>query len=124
MDAKLAKTIGTATRAARQARDLTQDDAADAIGVSSEFFGRIERGKTLPSVPTLAAIASALDVSADALLGLEDAQPRKQKVPAEDRSTRLAMRRLRDARPSTVRLVNLLLREVETSTSPREKPKR
>ncbi len=125
MDEKLAKIIGTATRAARQARGLTQDDAAEAVGISSEFYSRVERGKTLPSVPTLVAIASALDVSADLLLGLDDAQPRKQKVaPVENRNARLVMRRLRGARASTIRLVSLLLREVETSTRARERAKR
>ena len=125
MDAKLARTIGAAARAARQAQELTQEDAADAVGVSTEFYARIERGKTLPSSPTLASIASALNVSADVLLGLDDSPPRKQKpVAIEDRTTRLVMRRLRDARPSTVRLVNLLLREVETSTRARGKMKR
>ena len=125
MDDKLAKTIGLAAKAARQARDLTQEDAADAVGVSSEFYARIERGKTLPSTPTLASIASALDVSADVLLGLDDSPPRKQKpVALGDRTSRLVMRRLRDVRPSTMRLVNLLLREVETSTRARSKTKR
>ena len=30
-------------RAARRARSLTQQDAAESIGVSAEFYGRIER---------------------------------------------------------------------------------
>lgn len=118
MDDKLAKTIGLAARAARQTRDLTQEDAADAVGVSSEFYARIERGRTLPSAPTLARIASALGVSADVLLGLNADEPRKLKAPpTEDRALRVVMRRLRAARPSTVRLVSLLLREIEMCAS-------
>jgi transcriptional regulator with XRE-family HTH domain len=125
MDDKLAKTIGTAARFARQAQGLTQEDAADAVGVSSEFYARIERGRTLPSTPTLASIASALNVSADVLLGLEDLPSRKRTpITIEDRSAKLVIRRLRDARPSTVRLVNLLLHEVDTSTRAQAKTKR
>lgn len=71
MDDHLAKTIGSAARSARLARGLTQEDAADIVGVSLEFYARIERGKTLPSVPTLLRLAAALGVSADVLLGLD-----------------------------------------------------
>ncbi|HEX9288066.1 MAG TPA: helix-turn-helix transcriptional regulator [Anaeromyxobacteraceae bacterium] len=50
---------------------LTQEDAAERAELSLEFFSRIERGATLPSVPTLARLASVLNVSADELLGRE-----------------------------------------------------
>ena len=65
MDENLAKKIGVAARASRTALGLTQADAAERVGITSEFYARIERGQTLPSVPTLAAIADALGVSAD-----------------------------------------------------------
>ena len=117
MDTRLAKTIGAAARAARLARGLTQEDAADLVGVSAEFYARIERGRTLPSVPTLLRIAGALSVSADALLGLDrmqDAERARLAVAATpDGATKKLLRRLSRARPSVVRLVNLLLREVE-----------
>lgn len=118
MDAELTRTIGSAARAARLARQLTQEDAADLIGVSPEFYARIERGRTLPSVPTLVRIASALQVSADALLGLDRARPAIRSASAAklakgDASTGKLLRRLARARPSTVRLVSLLLHEVE-----------
>jgi transcriptional regulator with XRE-family HTH domain len=117
MDARLAKTIGSAAKAARSTRGLTQEDAADLVGVSLEFYGRIERGRTLPSVPTLLRVATALQVSADVLLGLdrmpEATRPRPAATSTPDAATRRLLRRLSRARPSTIRLVNLLLREVD-----------
>jgi transcriptional regulator with XRE-family HTH domain len=115
MDDKLAKMIGSGARAARQALGLTQEDAADATGISSEFYGRIERGKTLPSVPTLVQLAAALRISTDSLLGLERAsapQTRSHEAPG-DAGARKLLRRILRAKPSTIRLVTLLLREIE-----------
>jgi len=116
MDARLAKTIGGTARAARLARGLTQEDAADLIDVSLEFYGRIERGRTLPSVPTLLRVATVLRVSTDALLGLDRMSEATRARPAvtsqPDAATRKLLRRISLARPSTVRLVSLLLREV------------
>jgi transcriptional regulator with XRE-family HTH domain len=126
MDDKLARTIGDATRAARQARKLTQEDAADVVGVSVEFYARIERGKTLPSVPTLLRLAAGLRVSADVLLGLdrlsEAARVRLVSIEAPDAAAaRKMLRRIQRARPSTLRLVNLLLREIELVTEQTQK---
>ena len=121
MDDKLATTIGIAAKAARTSSGMTQEDAAERIGVSPEFYARIERGKTLPSVPTLAKMVAQLSVSADVLLGLgvgsgRRATPSLAQPEIEDSATRQLYRRLRRGRPSTIRLVNLLLREIETST--------
>lgn len=119
MDTRLAKTIGGAAKAARLARGLTQEDAADLVGVSLEFYGRIERGRTLPSVPTLLRVATALQVSADVLLGLdqipEATRSRLAATSTPDAATRRLLRRISRARPSTLRLVSLLLHEVEGS---------
>ncbi len=127
MDDKLAKTIGDATRVARQARKLTQEDAADVVGVSVEFYARIERGKTLPSVPTLLRIAAGLRLSSDVLLGLdrlsEAARARLVSIELSDAAAaRKMLRRIQRARPSTLRLVNLLLREIELVTDETHKP--
>jgi transcriptional regulator with XRE-family HTH domain len=123
MDEKLAKTIGSAARSARLARGLTQEDAADVVGVSPEFYARIERGKTLPSVPTLLRLAASLRVSTDVLLGLdrmpEAARIRLATPPSRPVApvTRRILRQLARAHPSTVRLVSLLLREVARGRS-------
>src|SRR6266851_2953272 len=104
MDTNLAKRIGSAARAARRARSLTQQDAAESIGVSAEFYGRIERGRTLPSVPTLVRIAEALDIPTDALVGRTGSQgvasplkltPASPAIPPDLRHLRRRVHRLR-----------------------------
>jgi transcriptional regulator with XRE-family HTH domain len=103
----LAKTIGEAARAARTARGLSQADAAEAVGISLEFYGRIERGGTLPSTPTLRSISEALGVSADALLGLGKRPLRDMRGSLTPDLNRL-LRRLRRAKPRKVRLLATL----------------
>jgi transcriptional regulator with XRE-family HTH domain len=122
MDKELAESIGAASREARKALELTQEDAAERIGVSAEFYARIERGNALPSVPTFARIVMALGVSADTLLGFredEESEERatpgwgKPEPPSDAPEIRRLMRRLRRASPGTLRLVALLLKELE-----------
>lgn len=106
-------------RAARRARSLTQQDAAESIGVSAEFYGRIERGRTLPSVPTLVRIAEALDIPTDASVGRTGSQgvasplkpnPGSRAMPRELRNL---LRRLRRVPPRTLRLLGALVAELE-----------
>lgn len=68
MDRKLAAGLGAAVRRERLRRGLTQAETAEQVGVATEVYGRLERGRMLPSVPTLRRICQVLDVSADALL--------------------------------------------------------
>lgn len=60
--------MGQRLRAARQARDLTLRELAQRLGVSPSMISQIETGRASPSVSTLYAIASELDVSLDELL--------------------------------------------------------
>ena len=118
MNKDLAKSIGSAARQARAALELTQEDAAERIEVSVEFYARIERGNSLPSVPTLARIAGVLGVSADALLGriafVPGAAPGWQvSPPTEAPEIRRVVRMLRRASPGALRLVAMLLKEIE-----------
>jgi transcriptional regulator with XRE-family HTH domain len=69
MSTALMKSIGRAARQARRARKLTQEDVADRLGVSAQFYGRIERGYALPSVTTLRRMLEVLDLKADELFG-------------------------------------------------------
>lgn len=122
MNKDLAKSIGSAARQARTALELTQEDAAERIEVSVEFYARIERGNSLPSVPTLARLAGVLGVSADALLGrtvfVPGGGPSWMHVapPADGPEVRRVMRMLRRASPGTLRLVTMLLKEIERHT--------
>lgn len=124
MDKELAKSIGSASREARKSLELTQEDAAERIGVSAEFYARIERGNALPSVQTFARISAALGVSADTLLGLHtrdrsDAQPMwaSASPPSDSPEIRRLVRRLRKATPATLRLVTMLVKELERLAS-------
>lgn len=120
MDKELAESIGAAAREARLGLKLTQEDAAERITVSAEFYARIERGNALPSVPTLARICSALGVSADTLLGRggldspgDGSTQWATETPADTPEIRRLVRRLRRATPATLRLVTLLVKELE-----------
>lgn len=60
--------IGDRLRESRQARGLSLRDLSSRLGVSPSLISQIERGRANPSVSTLYAIASELDVSLDDLL--------------------------------------------------------
>jgi transcriptional regulator with XRE-family HTH domain len=54
----------------RQSRGLTQEELGGAVGLSNRMVAYYERGDAQPPGPVLAALASALKVSTDELLGL------------------------------------------------------
>ena len=60
--------VGGRVRDLRRARHLTQEALAEQCNISSPFLGHIERGTRKMSLETLAALAAALEVSADELL--------------------------------------------------------
>ncbi|XXF78126.1 helix-turn-helix transcriptional regulator [Myxococcaceae bacterium GXIMD 01537] len=66
---QLAIHIGQTARAARQRRGLSQEQVAEALLIPTLAYARLERGKLLPSVPTLCLLAEVLGLSADALMG-------------------------------------------------------
>jgi len=117
MDTDLAKKIGAAARTARSAGGWTQADAAERIGISFEFYARIERGQTLPSTPTLIAMGRALAVSLDTLAGMDEKRPpkatRHEPAKGESPEMRRLLRRLRRAKPKTVRLLGLVVAALE-----------
>jgi transcriptional regulator with XRE-family HTH domain len=126
MDTALSKLIGQAARDARKALSLTQEDVAERIGISLEFYARIERGKTYPSVPTLARMVEALEASADALLGIGSrvsfAKERSrspgwsERTGRTDPSTpelRRIVRRLSRMEPRTLRLISSFVSALE-----------
>lgn len=120
------KSIGRAARQARRARKLTQEDVADRVGVSTQFYGRIERGYALPSVTTLRRMLEVLDLRADELLGAldindvaadegssaGDVDPQLAQDMESPRLRRL-MRFLRRASPVTLQVVEVLLDEMD-----------
>lgn len=111
--ASLAKQIGEKARTARLAAGLTQEDVAERVRLATEVYGRLERGKMLPSVPTLYRICHALGVSSDAVLGLGTAggktKPLVPSGPPKDSENPLVgriLRKLRRMDPERLKIVN------------------
>ena len=64
--------MGKKIRRKRREMDITQEQLAALVGISTSFVGHIERGTRVPSIETLYRICDALGVSADYLMGLEE----------------------------------------------------
>lgn len=62
------KTVGQRIKDAREAKNLTQEELAALVNLSSTHVSVIERGLKVTKLDTFVAIANALDVSADELL--------------------------------------------------------
>ncbi len=75
MSLNLALTIGHAIRAARQRAGFTQEEVARAIGLNPLAYGRLERGKLLPSPATLVLLSRVLDTPTEVLVGLPPETP-------------------------------------------------
>lgn len=102
MEKNLASTVGEAARMARMRTGLTQADVASRIGVAPEVYGRMERGKMLPSVPTLLRMCLALRTNPGDLMGI--APSHSVSAYAEDLPSGL------DDTPDMRRLLRLLQR--------------
>lgn len=68
MDAQPLERFGGNVRAARHAKDWTQEDLAHATGLAVVQVSRIERGRREVRLGTLIRLVAALDVTADELL--------------------------------------------------------
>lgn len=62
--------LGEGIRSQRERKGLSLRAVASAVGISASMLSQVETGKLHPSVGTLYQIASYLDVSVDALMGL------------------------------------------------------
>lgn len=63
--------LGKRVRFIRRCQDITQEQLAEKMGVSTSFVGHIERGTRVLSVETLYKLCTALGISADYLMGLK-----------------------------------------------------
>lgn len=82
MREQLSTTLGDAARAARKRLGLTQAEVAGLLDTSPIVYNRLERGRMLPSVPTLVRLCEALQVSPEELLGLTHVARRGKIKPA------------------------------------------
>ena len=63
------KAIGKRVRAARRARDMTQDQLAELVEISTSFVGHIERGTRVPSLETMWRICKKMGLPMDHIMG-------------------------------------------------------
>lgn len=83
-------------KAARDKRDWSQGDLAQATGIDRQLLSKYERGVKLPSVEGLVKLAKALKCSTDYLLGLRtDRLPKGLGMVFDDKHTPTAEERAR-----------------------------
>ena len=75
-----AKRIGRALAGQRQAKKMTQDAVAVAIGVEQETISRFERGASIPSLSRLVDLADLYQVPLDSLVRAGSARPLDQAI--------------------------------------------
>ena len=68
-------TLGQNIQNARRVQGLSQEALAEKIGVSRQALGKWEKDTALPGLDNLQALAAALGIGVDALLGAENADP-------------------------------------------------
>lgn len=71
---------GERLRAARRARDLTQTELAELVGISMKSIAAYERGIRDPGTETVAKMAEVLGVTSDHLMGAEE-QRQPTRIP-------------------------------------------
>ena len=87
-------TLGQNIQNARRVQGLSQEALAEKIGVSRQALGKWEKDTALPGLDNLQALAAALGIGVDALLGTENADPA---VPAVTLDALRALLAARDA---------------------------
>ena len=70
--------IGTTIKKLRRDRNITQEQLAEMLGVSTNAVSQWECDKTAPDISHLPVLANIFEVSADVLLGIDIAQSKKQ----------------------------------------------
>ena len=73
--------IGTTIKKLRRERDITQEQLAEYLGISSQAVSLWETEKTAPDISQLPLLALIFDVSADEILGI-DIQKNEEKIKA------------------------------------------
>ena len=67
--------LGKRVRACRKGKDITQEELAQRVGISTSFLGHVERGTRVLSVETLVKLCEVLHITPNRLLGFEEARP-------------------------------------------------
>lgn len=69
---RIVASLSTRLTTLRTDRALTQDEVANAAGISRPQIANLERGRGEPSIPTLMRLAAFFHVSTDYLLGITE----------------------------------------------------
>lgn len=94
--AHLRTTFAARLRERRRMLGLSQHVVAERAGVSTEFVSRMERGATLPSLPTLMSLCRVLGCTPNDLL----VAAKSTRAPLEDRIEHLRQRLERASPPA------------------------
>ena len=86
------KSLGQNLRNSRKEQKLSQEKLAEAVGLSANYIGLIERGEKQPALDTLVDILNALNISADLALSGDLNYVRTRKNNILEREFRNAMR--------------------------------
>ena len=86
--------LGSRIRQARDRAGLTQEQLAERIGVSRTAIARYESGEIEPKLHNLAAIAMALSVSCDELLGIRPVSSALSLSPEAEAALELFIREI------------------------------
>ena len=71
-------TIGATIKQLRQEQDITQEQLADALGITSRAVSQWETDRTAPDISQLPALANFFDVTTDRLLGVDIARKEEE----------------------------------------------
>jgi transcriptional regulator with XRE-family HTH domain len=67
--AKLGDRVAGAVRAARSAKNMTQEEVAEAVGITLRTMSRIESGRAAASLESFAGLVRVLELDAGKVLG-------------------------------------------------------
>ncbi|WP_224241624.1 helix-turn-helix domain-containing protein [Hyalangium gracile] len=84
MREQIASRLSNAARAARERLGLTQAEVAGLMELSPIVYNRLERGRMLPSVPTLVQLCETLRISPAELLGFPRPEKARKAVLSEE----------------------------------------
>ena len=70
--------IGSTIKSLRRAKNLTQEDLAEYLGVSPKAVSQWECDRTAPDISLLAPLSSIFNVTTDQLLGVDISSKTKQ----------------------------------------------
>lgn len=110
----IAEKMGVAIRDARESASLTQEGLAERIQITPEAFGRLERGLSTPSFPTLMRLCEALDVTPNDLLIADEKKSRKvaSKEPSRTVELNEIIRHAANLTPRQQKLLLAVVREM------------